>query len=328
MKCKIVLSIFLLITLACGWSKSSNSSAIFQNTAIPPTINISKTTQPEIPSSYPALTAGDTTKSLLHNNLKRNYVLHIPRGYDPNRPTPVVIVLHGYGLNAQEMMRITGFNSEADRSGFIVVFPEGSGIKSSWNGGTCCGEALINNTDDVGFIRTLLAELAGFVHTDAKRVYATGFSNGAIMAYRLACDLSEQIAAIAPVSATQSTVTCQPNQAVSVIHFHGTADKLNPYEGKLGADEKQKFTSVKDTIQLWVAKDECLLKPLSEQLGNILHDTYTPCMGGTAIELYTVNGGEHAWPGGESVSQEIGKPTQEILATELIWKFFAAHPKP
>jgi polyhydroxybutyrate depolymerase len=226
------------------------------------------------------------------------------------------------------MVRITGFNAQADAAGFVAVYPNGSGRKPAWNGGDCCGEAAANQVDDVGFVRALIEDLSTLVDVDRKRVYATGFSNGAIMAYRLACDLSNQVAAIAPVGATQAVQDCQPGRPVSVQHFHGTDDRLNPYDGGYGPGGGVDFAPVEDTIQFWAAQNGCPPQAQTSESGSIVHERYAPCEQGAAVELYTIVGGEHAWPGGESVGPGVGEPTAEISATPLMWEFFEAHPMP
>jgi polyhydroxybutyrate depolymerase len=172
------LNLLLAVSLACGQSV--------------PALELSPGTEPPPQSqTMPPATVGDVTHSLSYGGQERTYILHIPSSYDAARPTPLVIVFHGFGLNAEEMIRITGFNVQADARGFLVVYPNGSGRTSSWNGGDCCGEAAIKQVDDVGFVGALIEELAKSFNLDARRVYAAGFSNGAIMAYRLACDLPE-----------------------------------------------------------------------------------------------------------------------------------------
>ena len=188
----------------------------------------------------------------------------------------------------------------------------------------------MNDVDDVGFVRALIEELSTIISIDPDRIYATGFSNGSIMVYRLACELSDQIAAIGPVSATQileDVQACQPGRSVPVFHFHGTADRLNPYAG--GATQAGfQFVSVDDAIQFWVEKNECSDQVQRTEAGSIVHDLYAPCSQNSAVELYTILVGEHAWPGGEAVSPQIGEPTMEIFATSLMWEFFNAHPMP
>lgn len=271
---------------------------------------------------------GDSTRSLAHAGEDREYLLHIPQGYDAARPAALVLAFHGISLDADEMVRISGFSEQADAAGFVVVYPNGTGANKSWNGGHCCGEAAKNNMDDVGFVRMLIADVASFVSIDPARVYATGFSNGAIMVYRLACELSDQIAAIGPVGATQvleDEQACRPERDVPVIAFHGTADRLNPYEGgTTGAGLE--WVSVPHAMEFWAAQNDCPADPARTQSGSIVHDVYAPCAGDASVELYTVTDGEHAWPGGEAVSAQVGEPTMEISATPLMWEFFAAHP--
>ena len=274
--------------------------------------------------------SGDTTRSLVHDGIERTYLLHIPPGYDATRPTPLVLAFHGFELDGGEMARISGLNEQADLSGFIVAYPNGTGAKSSWNGGHCCGEAAKNNVDDVGFVRALIDELSTLTSIDPARVYATGFSNGAIFVYRLACEASDRIAAFAPVSATpvrEDQQVCQPSRSVPLIYFHGTADRLNPYQGgTTGAGFE--YVTVPEAIQFWTGMNTCPASPQSVTSGNIQHDVYAPCAQGAAVELYTIMDGEHAWPGGEAVNARVGEPTMEISATPLIWEFFAAHPMP
>ena len=297
--------LLLAIGLACGQSSPS----------------------PEIPSGT-VLEPGDTTRFINHNGMERSYLLHIPYDFNSEQSTPVVLIFHGFGLSGEEMVRITGFNEQANATGFVAVYPNGSGSRPAWNGGDCCGEAAANQIDDVGFVRTLIDDLSTLINIDHKRVYATGFSNGAIMSYRLACDLSDQIAAIAPVAATQAVQDCQPERSVSIQHFHGTNDQLNPYNGGYGPGGGVDFASVEDTILFWIEQNGCPSQSQVSESGSIVIDRYTSCDQGAEVELYTIVGGEHAWPGGESVEPEIGEPTSEISATLLMWDFFFAHPMP
>src|SRR5208282_2572641 len=182
-----------------------------------------------MPSHADELKPGDHVLALTVGQQGRTYLLHLPPVYDGKRLLPLVIVLHGGGGNAPGAVRMTGFSEKADKGGFVVVYPNGSGrLKTrllTWNSGNCCGYALDNNVDDVGFIRALIDELVKTRSIDPKRVYATGMSNGGMMTYRLGCELSDKIAAIAPVAGALSVENCQPTNPVSVIIFHGTADE-------------------------------------------------------------------------------------------------------
>ncbi|GAB4450501.1 MAG: hypothetical protein OHK0041_12520 [Anaerolineales bacterium] len=279
--------------------------------------------------------SADAARTLLHNGIERTYLLHIPPSYDESKPALLVIALHGGGGNAESQRRVSGFDQLADAQGFIVVYPNGTGRFNdtllTWNGGTCCGYAAENQIDDVGFIRALIAELESKFNIDPRRIYATGMSNGAIMSYRLACDAADLFAAIAPVSGTQNLEECQPSEAVSVIHFHGTADEHLPYDGGVGPKSLTgvEYASVADSLAFWILRDNCPSRAEIEQNGDVTHLTYSPCSAGTSVELYKIEGGGHAWPGVEGPAWAGGdEPTQSISATETIWEFFAAHPKP
>ena len=291
---------------------------------------IGERSQLETPvSSTPEiLSPGDHQRSISFDGLERTYNFHMPIEYDPSQKIPIVLVFHGFGLDAEEMMRITGFNDMADEEGFVVVYPNGTGEKKSWNGGECCGEAAVKNINDVGFVGALITDLDSIINADLDRIYATGFSNGAIFAYRLACELANQIAAIGPVAATQAlqdVQSCTPQRAIPIIHFHGTNDKLNPYNGgtiRSGVE----FISVKDAQNFWVEINNCSTPPDQIESGNISLDLYANCSQGSSLEFYSIIDGEHAWPGGEAVTGEIGQPNMEISATELMWEFFRFHP--
>ncbi len=304
------ISLIILTMLSCG---------SLATTQTPPPVILPQIIEP-----------GNTTRSLVFDGMERTYILHIPPGYDASEPVPLVLAFHGITLDANEMIRISGFNVQSDTSGFIVAYPNASGEQKSWNGGHCCGEAAINNVDDVGFVRALIAELSTFLAIDSKRIYATGFSNGAIMVYRLACEMSDQIAAIGPVSATQALEdieNCRPARPMPVIHFHGTDDDPNPYNGGVTPGGVQ-FISVAEAIQFWVEFNGCPLEPQRNESESIIHDLYVPCQDGSSVELFTIMKGKHAWPGGEAVNLRMGEPTMEISATALIWEFFLAHPMP
>lgn len=262
-------------------------------------------------------------------------MLHVPTSYDGSHAVPLVLDFHGGGGNAETQARTSEFGTLADEKGFIVAYPNGTGKHDdkllTWNGGTCCAYAVEHNIDDVGFIRALIAELETKHKIDPKRIYATGLSNGAIFSFRLACDASNIFAAIAPVSGTLNYLRCNPGQPVSVIEFHGTEDSHIGYNGGSGPDSlvDVPFKSVKNSIDFWLNVDQCNQTPQTESFSDIQHDAYSNCADGTAIELYTIIGGKHAWPGSDGPAWPGGdEPTQTISATKIIWDFFTAHPKP
>ena len=277
----------------------------------------------------------DAVRTLTVRGLQRSYILHIPVSYDNSHTIPLVFDFHGGLGNAESQMHTSGFNALADEKTFIVVYPNGSGLLGdkllTWNGGTCCGYSVKHDIDDVGFIHALLADIESSYKVDPKRIYATGLSNGGIFSYRLACDASDLFAAIGPVSGTLNVSPCEPKEPVSVIHFHGTADEHVPYNGGVGDKSLTDvpFTSVKDSIDFWVKFDQCAATPQTNKFSDIQHDIYSKCANGTAVELYTILGGKHGWPGSSGPAWPGGdQPTQSISATQLMWDFFTAHPKP
>ncbi|MCC6299985.1 MAG: prolyl oligopeptidase family serine peptidase [Anaerolineales bacterium] len=280
-------------------------------------------------------TPTDSTQSIMHDGIERTYILHVPASYDEDEPTPLVLAFHGGGGNAENQRRTSGFNDLADEKGFIVVYPNGSGRLEdailTWNGGTCCGYASTNQIDDVGFVRAVIAELQAEYNIDPKRIYATGMSNGGIMSYRLACDAADIFAAIGPVSGTQNYAQCNPSEPVSVIHFHGTDDTHLPYDGGVGDDSLTQviYTSVEESVNFWLDVDQCAKTPQTANQPEVRIDAYDKCAQGSAVHLYTIIGGKHAWPGSDGPGWVGGdEPSQAISASDIIWEFFAAHPKP
>jgi len=277
----------------------------------------------------------DSLNTLIHDDIERTYILHVPPSYDDGQAVPLVLDFHGGGGNADTQIKTSGFSELADEKGFIVAYPNGTGKREdkllTWNGGTCCAYAVTNQIDDVGFVRALITEVQSKYNIDPKRIYATGMSNGGIFSYRLACDASDIFAAIAPVAGTQNYIRCDPSEPVSVIHFHGTEDGHVGYNGGAGPDSvvDVPFASVKESIDFWINRNQCAQTPQTETFSDIQHDIYSGCTNGTAVELYTIIGGKHAWPGGNGPAWVRGdQPTLTISATEIMWDFFAEHPKP
>ena len=281
---------------------------------------------------------GDQTRAITVGKLERTYLVHVPPTYDGAKPVPVVLIFHGGASNAEQMVRFCGLNEKADEAGFLAVYPSGSGrlpAALTWNGGNCCGYAVAQNIDDVAFVRAILDDIAAAAKIDTKRVYATGMSNGAIFCYRLADELSDRIAAIAPVSGTMGSETCHPARPVPVIHFHGTADEFMLFGGGAGPKSfsKTNFFSVEHTIRQWVKADGCPEQPTITKLPDKVHDgttvtrkTFGPGGAGAEVVLYVIDGGGHTWPGRAPRIELLGKSTKNISANDLIWEFFVKYP--
>jgi len=287
-----------------------------------------------MPGQAEELGPGDHDLALMAGERERTCLLHLPPGYNGKRLWPLVIVLHGGGGNATGAVGMTGFSEKADKEGFVVAYPNGSGrLKTrllTWNSGNCCGYALDNGVDDVGFIRALIDELVKTRAVDPKRVYVTGMSNGGMMTHRLGCELSDKIAAIAPVAGALDVENCQPANPVSVIIFHGTADERVLYNGGEPIRKADRHfrvdKSVAYAVSFWVKHDGCSETPKRSDKGSIRTEIYGGGKDGAEVVLYTVNGGGHAWPGGRAYLLGT-EPTKEISATDLMWDFFMRHPK-
>ena len=279
-------------------------------TAVPtaaPTATLAPTATPA-----PTLEPSDSERKLTVDGAERSYLLHIPSGLDSLQPVPIVLAFHGAGAEPSAMDLMTGFNDIAEEAGFIVVYPEGLGL--TWNAGTCCGYAMQKNVDDIAFVRQMLDDLQKTVQVDVKRIYATGFSNGGGFAYRLACEMPDTFAAVAPVAGAMLYSPCQPQGLVSLITVHGLADATVPYEG----GGELEVPPVEQVMTTWAKFDGCAASPQTEKKEKIfVHTVYPSCESGTAVERYAMESGGHAWP-----SKYVWP------ASEAIWEFFAAHPKP
>ncbi len=265
----------------------------------------------------------------------RTYIVYTPDSYDASTPMPLVLVLHGGGGNAENAQKMSEMNAVADREGFIVVYPNGTGRLDyrllTWNAAdNCCGFAHDEQVDDVQFFRELIAQLQQDYTIDPNRIYVTGMSNGGMMSYKLACELSDVIAAVAPVAGAFNLADCQPTHPVSVIIFHGTADEHVLYAGGpslKSVDGERTDQPVSAAVDFWTAHNGCTAEPTPSEVGNIITVTYANCSTDADVTLVTIEGGGHAWPGGERGSRQGDEPTQEIDASEVMWEFFAAHSR-
>lgn len=288
-------------------------------------------------SDATSLGPGDHSRTVRVDGHERNYLVHVPPRYAPDTPMAVVVAFHGGGANARNMVAFSGLSEKADQAGFIVVYPEGSGRLErmrTFNAGNCCGLAAARHIDDVAFTRQVLDDLQGIANVDRHRIYATGMSNGAMMAYRLASEMSDRIAAIAPVSGPMGTRDCRPGRAVSVMHFHGDADEFAPFKGGVGRGPSgTDFYSVDHSINAWVEANGCETTPLTTQLADREHDgttvkqvRYASGMNGAEVVLVVIAGGGHTWPGRVPRMQSLGASTRDISANDMMWEFFERHP--
>ncbi len=265
--------------------------------------------------------------TLDYDGLERTYTLYLPEGVDSESdPLPLVIALHPAGGDAVTMAFITGLNVLAQQERFIVLYPNGPGGYWDYGWNLPEWEAVPDVRDDPGFIAALLDDIIATYPVDAQRIYALGFSNGARMIFRLACEMNGRLAAAAAVSGVLTSdvaAICPEELAVSLLMMHGTADTVIPWEGKplyLDGDHVGDTLPALDALDVWVSRSACPDTLDLSQLDispriSIRHASYSGCAGESGVDFYAVVGGGHEWftyPG--------------FVASEVIWAFFAAHP--
>ena len=292
-----------------------------------------------------ALAPGDHEIALVHGELHRSYIVHVPPQGASGKPLPVVLNFHGGGAHAREQQRYSRMDATADREGFIAVYPNGSsgigGRLLTWNAGACCGWAAVGRVDDVGFTVALLDDLARRVALDPGRIYATGLSNGSMMAYRLAAEVPQRIAAVAGVAGAMTLSRFAPALPVPVMHIHSVDDQRALYDGGLGpafpfTNTRVFHESVDAMLKKWTAHNGCPERP---QVGDIVRGragaadaahtavrhAFAPCRGGTEVVLWKLEGAGHVWPGGlqDYLTWLLGAGTTVIDANGEMWRFFS-----
>lgn len=280
----------------------------------------------------------DTSRQVLTvDGVQRSYLLRLPAPEVLRQGrVPLVLVLHGGGGDAANAEAMTGFSEKARQEGFIVVYPDGSGRFRhrllTWNAGHCCGYAMQNRVDDVGFIKALLERLMREHPVDPARVYATGISNGGMMTHRLGMALPERFAAIAPVVATLFGDETPAAQPVSALMLNGVLDRSVPHQG---GPPGGRFADAWDgtparpalaQASYWAQVNACGATASELDTQAYARWQYT-CPGGRAVELYLLKDQGHAWPGGEKGTARADTPSAHFKATDVIWSFFKAHPK-
>lgn len=268
----------------------------------------------------------------------RKVLVHLPKGFDPAKPTPLVLAFHGGGGHAEHMAENYGLTQKADEAGFVVAFPNGysklpgplSGKFATWNAGGCCGDARDKGSDDVGFARAVVAAVQARFKTDPARVFATGMSNGGMMSHRLACEAADLFRAVAAVAGTDATASCTPSKPIPVLHIHAKDDTHVLFNGGAGPDafrdtsKVMDFVSVPETISRWTKRNQCTAAPQRtlEKTGAWC-ETTSGCAGGVQVQLCVTEAGGHSWPGADM--QRRGKsPSRALDANDEIWRFFQA----
>jgi polyhydroxybutyrate depolymerase len=266
-------------------------------------------------------TAGTSINTITADGRQRTFRLYRPASL--TGPAPLVMMLHGGFGTGSQAESAYGWNGLADREGFLVAYPDG--LNRAWNvGGGCCGRPATDGVDDVAFVQAMIAAIERLAPVDPLRRYATGISNGGMLAYRLACDTT-LFAAVGPVAATLLG-PCPPPAPLSVIHVHGLDDRSVRYDGGRG-DGVARIDGppVPEVIARWRATNRC--GPPSVTTAGAVTTSAADCAGGRSVELITIARAGHQWPGAEArrVLQQ-DPPSSALDATEAIWRFFATHP--
>jgi polyhydroxybutyrate depolymerase len=293
------------------------------------------------PSLLPGarLAPGDHARALAHGGAARSYLLHVPPRAS-SAPLPLVIAFHGGGGNAAGFQRYAGLDTLADRDGFLVAYPNGSsrlfeGRLLTWNAGACCGFAAETQVDDVGFALAVIEDVAEHSALDRSRIYATGHSNGAMMAYRLGAEAAERVAAIAPVAGAMALDRFAPGRAVPVLHIHSVDDPRARYAGGVTETLGRAIVHRPAEAELarWRQRNGCPEAPAvleqrtwraegdSEHTATLL--AWAPCADGSEVRLWKLTGAGHGWPGAAPVLPErlLGPRSDVISAADEVWAF-------
>jgi polyhydroxybutyrate depolymerase len=263
---------------------------------------------------------------------ERRFRIYIPSGYPDveaaGDSVPLVIVMHGAGGNGAGMEQISDFNPVAERETFIVVYPDGV------NGGWGDGRDPVDPNDDVSYLEHIMDFVSDGFQIDQERIYATGYSMGGMMSYRLGCLLPERIAAVASVASTfpeYQQVDCDPAPPVPVMIVMGTYDDVIPWDGRPG------YFSTQESIEYWTAHNECAEAPDVIEEFDVMpvdklrarRETFNQCADGSEVTLFGAVGGGHTWPGHSATGELVpvlGGTSMDFDATEVIWEFFERHP--
>lgn len=293
------------------------------------------------------LPGGEYDRAITVGAVIHEYHVYVPASYDGTRPMPLLFFFHGGGGNADEGEQTVKLRATAEKRGFILVRAEGydgSGLGlRTWNAGTCCSGAVRDGVDHVAAVRAILDRVEAEWRVDADRVYATGHSNGGMLSYRLGCEMSDRIAAIAPNAAVlvdhdlevvppRELFPCAPARPVPVMHMHGDADTCVPMAGGRSTGFEQSLRPpVADSIARFVSINHAATTPrLTYEQGDVTCNTYDGA-GNADVVLCTAKGGGHAWPGADySVRTRAmcgGRAIDGLDANDAIWDFFLAHPR-
>lgn len=272
-----------------------------------------------------------TNGIIISSGVERKFLLHVPDTYDPSIPSPLVISIHGFSSWPQNLMETSRWNDLADREGFIVVYPSGTGFPKRWRLPVNM-MGIPGSEEDVAFLTTLIDSLENQYNIDPRRVYINGFSNGAGMTVVMGCRLAERIAAVGGVAGAYvfPLESCNQSRLVPMIAFHGTADPIVPYSGGTSPHFDATFPDIPEWISKRADLNACGNPPETIlEKETVTGIEYQACNSNASVVFYSIRDGGHTWPGGNPLPEVIaGYTDQAISATEIIWEFFKQHPLP
>lgn len=281
--------------------------------------------------------SGEILRKIEVQNVSRSYYLYTPSSYNPNKPMPIVLGFHGGTTTARNFAQTTKFNTLAQEKGFIIAYPQG--INKNWNDGRDAQG--LPTEDDVSFVTALIQDINTIRNIDSRRIYAVGISNGGFLTQRLACQLSDKIAAFASVASTIAEplqYNCPTKRPVSMMMINSPDDKIVPWTGgTMTKGQGGRILSVPATINFWRDKNLCNSNPQIQTIGDnqpndgtsVEVTSYYHICSNSEVVLVKISGGGHTWPSGSNQPQWlVGRTSRKINGSQFIWNFFERYTLP
>ena len=330
---RAVVAALLAVVVLAGCGASGGSDAAPSSTTRSSTTTTRPTTTASPTTSSPRSTSSTTTpptgacptggrtgvveRSVQVAGEQRSYLVYVPEGL--SGPAPLVVTVHGLGSNAVEQLAYSGFSALADRDGFLVASPQARGFPTMWNFLQPASEP----TSDAAFLKAMDDDIAATWCVDPARRYVSGISNGSAVTFALACAGSFGFAAYGGVAGALYGPPCADAPPAPIIYFHGSDDPVVPIDG--GQALRTVVKPVADTMAAWADHNGCGGPEVQDVSANVTRTTWSGCDDDATVDYYRVEGGGHTWPGAIDVPR-LGPTTHEIMASELMWAFFQAHP--
>lgn len=294
-------------------SNPSGDAASAKDVALPPSDASDAVPPITTCTGTSTLKAGDNKLSLQFGGRTRSYIAYVPSAIKSGTAVPLIFDFHGHGSNAADEEATSGWKKKADQVGVIMVYPEG--VDSSWNVGNCCGLAMSENVDDVGFTKAMIQAMSKAACIDPKRIYATGMSNGAGFVHRLGCEAADVLAAIAAASADLVTDPCTPARPISVLAVRGLADTMVKYEGGKTGSTGWNDPGAKASLELWRKIDQCTGQATTTHQ---YCESYTQCSAGVENTLCSLPDTGH----------DTYKNAVKLSVPDVAWEMFQRQPMP